>query len=61
MQGVQAFEPTAKASIDLESFVAKDHFLRRIGYHLASRRSNPLSENACSCEPASDYGPVEQS
>ena len=30
MQGVQAFEPNAKASIDLESFVAEDHFLRRI-------------------------------
>ena len=30
MQGVQAFEPKAKASIDLESFVAEDHFLRRI-------------------------------
>ena len=30
MQGVQAFEPKAKASIDLDSFVAEDHFLRRI-------------------------------
>ena len=30
MQGVQAFEPKAKASVDLESFVAEDHFLRRI-------------------------------
>ena len=30
MQGVHAFEPKAKASIDLESFVAEDHFLRRI-------------------------------
>jgi len=30
MQGVQAFKPQAKASIDLESFVAEDHFLRRI-------------------------------
>ena len=30
MQGVQAFEPKAKTSIDLESFVAEDHFLRRI-------------------------------
>jgi len=30
MQGVHAFEPKAKASIDLDSFVADDHFLRRI-------------------------------
>ena len=30
MQGVHAFDPKAKASIDLESFVAEDHFLRRI-------------------------------
>ncbi len=30
MQGVHAFEPKAKASIDLDSFVAEDHFLRRI-------------------------------
>ncbi len=30
MQGLHSFEPNAKASIDLESFVAKDHFLRRI-------------------------------
>lgn len=30
MQEVQAFEPKAKASIDLESFVAADHFLRQI-------------------------------
>jgi transposase len=30
MQGVPAFDPKAKASIDLESFVAEDHFLRRI-------------------------------
>ncbi len=30
MQGVHAFDPKAKASIDLDSFVAKDHFLRRI-------------------------------
>ncbi len=30
MQGVHAFDPKAKASIDLESFVAADHFLRRI-------------------------------
>jgi hypothetical protein len=30
MQGVHAFEPKSKVSIDLESFVAEDHFLRRI-------------------------------
>ena len=30
MQGVHAFDPKAKASIDLESFVAEDHFLRQI-------------------------------
>jgi len=30
MQGVHAFDPKAKTSIDLESFVAADHFLRRI-------------------------------
>jgi transposase len=30
MQGVQAFDPKAKSSIDLESFVAEDHFLRQI-------------------------------
>ena len=30
MQGVHAFEPQAKATIDLESFVAEDHLLRRI-------------------------------
>ena len=30
MQGVHAFEPTAKVAIDLESFVANDHFLRRV-------------------------------
>ena len=30
MQGVHAFDPKVKASIDLESFVAADHFLRRI-------------------------------
>src|SRR6476620_595632 len=30
MQGVHAFEPKTKANIDLESFVAEDHFLRRI-------------------------------
>ena len=27
MQGVHAFDPKAKSSIDLESFVAEDHFL----------------------------------
>src|ERR1700704_3685437 len=30
MQGVHAFDPKAKVSMDLESFVAEDHFLRRI-------------------------------
>src|SRR5215211_4094213 len=30
MQGVHAFDPKAEVSIDLESFVAEDHFLRRI-------------------------------
>src|SRR5262245_15924492 len=30
MQGLNAFDPKAKASIDLESFVAEDHFLRQI-------------------------------
>jgi transposase len=30
MQGVHAFDPKATASIDLESFVAADHFLRRV-------------------------------
>src|SRR3954465_204935 len=30
MQGVHAFDPKTKTSIDLESFVAEDHFLRRI-------------------------------
>ena len=30
MQGVHAFDPKAKMSIDLESFVAADHFLRQI-------------------------------
>ena len=30
MQGVHAFEPKTKVSIDLESFVAADHFLRRV-------------------------------
>jgi transposase len=30
MQGMHAFERNAKSSIDLESFVAQDHFLRRI-------------------------------
>ena len=29
MQGVHAFDPKAKTSIDLESLVAADHFLRR--------------------------------
>lgn len=30
MQGRQAFDPQAKATIDLESFVVPDHFLRRV-------------------------------
>jgi transposase len=30
MQGVHSFEPKAKTAIDLESFVADDHFLRQI-------------------------------
>ena len=30
MQGVHAFEPKVESSIDLDSFVAEDHFLRRI-------------------------------
>jgi hypothetical protein len=30
MHGVHAFEPKAKTSIDLESFVAEDHLRRRI-------------------------------
>jgi transposase len=30
MQGVHAFDPKVKTSIDWESFVAEDHFLRRI-------------------------------
>jgi transposase len=30
MQGVHAFEPNAQATIDLESFVAADHLLRRV-------------------------------
>ena len=30
MQGVHAFDPKIKTSIDLESFVAADHFLRRL-------------------------------
>src|SRR6476659_10626992 len=34
MQGVHAFDPKAKVSIDLESFVAEDHFLRRLDHVL---------------------------
>src|SRR3954469_21850450 len=30
MQGVHAFDPKTKVSIDLDSFVAEDHFLRQI-------------------------------
>lgn len=30
MQGVHAFDPKATVNIDLESFVAADHFLRRV-------------------------------
>src|SRR5579863_4438309 len=30
MQGVHAFDPKVTVSIDLESFVAADHFLRRV-------------------------------
>ena len=30
MQGVHAFDPKVKTSIDLQSFVAEDHFLHRI-------------------------------
>jgi len=30
MQGLHAFEPKRKVSIDLESFVAAGHFLRRV-------------------------------
>ena len=30
MQGVHVFESQAKTAIDLESFVAEDHFLRQI-------------------------------
>src|SRR3954451_22788876 len=30
MQGVHAFDPRVKTTIDLESFVAEDHFLSRI-------------------------------
>ena len=30
MQGVHAFDPRVKTTIDLESFVTEDHFLRRI-------------------------------
>jgi transposase len=30
MQGRHSFDPNAKVSIDLESFVAKDHLVRRI-------------------------------
>jgi len=30
MQGVHAFDPKAKTAIDLESFVADDHLLRRV-------------------------------
>ena len=30
MQRAHAFEPQVKASIDVESFIAADHFLRRI-------------------------------
>ncbi len=30
MQGVHAFDPKAKTVIDLESFVADDHLLRRV-------------------------------
>jgi transposase len=30
MQGMHAFEPNSKSNIDLESFIAQDHFLRRI-------------------------------
>lgn len=36
MQGVHAFEPKTKASIDLESFVAADHFLRKIDHVLGT-------------------------
>ena len=43
MQGVQAFEPKAKASIDLESFVAEDHFLNRFSY-LPSERLGGLED-----------------
>lgn len=35
MQGVHAFDPKATVSIDLESFVAADHFLRRVDRVLA--------------------------
>jgi hypothetical protein len=30
MQGVHAFDPTVKTTIDLESVVAEGHFLRQI-------------------------------
>ena len=30
MQGVHAFDPDAQMTIRLESFVSKDHFLRRV-------------------------------
>ena len=34
MQGVHAFDPSAKTAIHLESFVSQDHFLRRVDREL---------------------------
>ena len=30
LQGVHAFDPKVKTTIDLESFVSEEHFLRRL-------------------------------
>jgi hypothetical protein len=46
MQGVHAFEPKVKSSIDLDSFVAEDHFLRRIDCVLDLRDPNQCKKSS---------------
>ena len=48
MQGVHDFDPKAKVSIDLESFIAEDHFLRRIDRVLDLSFIRELTAARCS-------------
>ena len=47
MQGVHAFDPTVKTTIDLESFVAEDHLFRHPLHYSQPHRNQRRGDEKC--------------